>query len=218
MVVRVMDRLVPVSGMDGKRWDIYVVDAPQVPNAAVIPARSGGKVIVFSGLFSVARTEDAVAAVLGHEIAHNLARHEAERMSGHVGLNLFLVGSVFLLSWLGPLVLYATARPILRLVSGMPMSRAQESEADYIGLMMMAEACYDPRGALDFWHRMDAVSMAEPPEILSTHPSHRNRMVKIEEWLPEALKKREQSECVGTSHFADMLRRAFDQGYIIITS
>ena len=177
MVTRVMNKLIPVSGMSlssspQKNWEIYVVDAPDVANAMVIP---GGKVIVFSGLFNLligSRSNDsALAAVLGHEMAHNLARHEAERMSGNVGFNIFLVGSIFFLSWMVPIALFHFGKPVLKFVTGLPMSRAQEHEADYIGLMMMAEACYDPHEALGFWRRMDAYTMGEPPEIISTHPS-----------------------------------------------
>ncbi|KAJ2905512.1 uncharacterized protein MKZ38_005156 [Zalerion maritima] len=214
MTMRVMHKLIPVSGIpSSQRWDIFIVDAPHVPNAAVIP---GGKVIVFSGIFNFVKSDDALAAVLGHEIAHNLAGHVAERMSGNIGFNILLVGSLFVMSWAGPVALYFFGKPLMEFVVGMPMSRAQESEADYIGLMMMAEACYNPREARRFWERMDRVTKGEPPELLNTHPSHKNRITKIEKWMPQAIEKRENSQCTGTSHFADMLRRAFEQGYLII--
>ncbi|KAK7750870.1 metalloendopeptidase [Diatrype stigma] len=211
MVRRVMARLIPVSGAgEGTEWEVRVIDDPRTANAFVLP---GGKVFVFSGLFPLARNEDGLAAVLGHEIAHNLAEHVAERMSSSIGTDILLGSIILLTGGLAAIGTWALGNSALDLLFGRPMGRRQESEADYIGLMMMAEACYDPRQALGFWRRMERLhQQEEPPEWMSTHPS------KITEWLPQALEKMEESDCHGTSDFADMFRRALDTGTIITSS
>ncbi len=142
----------------------------ETANAFVLP---GGKVFVFSGILPLARNDSALAAVLGHEIAHNVADHVGERMSQAIGTNILLYSVVVLLGvfGLGPLLAHYAGSKALEIAFGNPMSRLQESEADYIGLMMMAQACYDPQEAAAFWARMEAASSGEPPEWLSTHPS-----------------------------------------------
>ncbi|RYO97608.1 hypothetical protein DL764_007282 [Monosporascus ibericus] len=215
LVKRVMARLIPVSGMEDAEWEVRVIDDPHTANAFVLP---GGKVFVFSGLIPIARNEDGLAAVLGHEIAHNLAEHVAERMSGSIGTNILLGSLVLLTGGLAIIGTWAIGNWILGLLFERPMGRRQESEADYIGLMMMAEACYDPREALQFWKRMERQKQLEPPEWMSTHPSNHNRIQKITEWMPQALEKMQESDCRGTSAFADMFRRALDRGVIITSS
>ena len=170
MVKRVMKRLIPVSGMEDQNWEVMVIDDPQTANAFVLP---GGKVFVYSGIMPLIRNESGLAAVLGHEIAHNLAEHIAERLSQSIGVNI-LLGSLLLLSVAIPGGLFVVqffGGGLLDVLFSRPMNRLQESEADYIGLMMMAEACYDPREAVDFWKRMDRQQQIQPPEWISTHPS-----------------------------------------------
>ncbi|RSL42524.1 hypothetical protein CEP53_012150, partial [Fusarium sp. AF-6] len=179
LVKRVMSRLIPVSGMADLNWEIFVIADSRTANAFVLP---GGKVFVHSGILNVCRNEDAVAAVLGHEIAHNTASHAAERLSAAWVGNL-TAGSLFFLAGALPgLALFGLWNVVggyylQDLLFYLPMGRRQESEADYIGLMMMAEACYDPREAVGFWQRMDSLSRMggqpgqEVPEMLSTHPS-----------------------------------------------
>lgn len=86
-------------------------------------------------------------------------------------------------------------RAAVQLAFELPNGRAQESEADYIGLMMMSQSCYDPQGAISFWSRMVKAEKNSPPEFFSTHPSSPHRVAKLNEWLPEAEQKRSQSEC-----------------------
>lgn len=139
----------------------------------------GGHLFVFSGMFRVCRNTDALAAVLGHEIAHNVASHSAERLSAAIVGNLTSGTLFFLAGALPGLALCAiwtmTGGWYLQdLLFNLPMGRKMESEADYIGLMMMAEACFDPREAVAFWQRMSQLQTQggfEVPEILSTHPS-----------------------------------------------
>ncbi|CAM1501105.1 Fc.00g102670.m01.CDS01 [Cosmosporella sp. VM-42] len=216
-VKRVMKRLIPVSGMTDLNWEIFVISDNRTANAFVLP---GGKVFVHSGILNVCRNEDALAAVLGHEIAHNTASHAAERLSAAWVGNL-TAGSLFFLAGALPglalfgLWSFVGGFYLQDLLFYLPMGRKQESEADYIGLMMMAEACYDPRAAVGFWQRMEAIQKSggqEVPEMLSTHPSNENRIARISEWLPKAMEKRQESDCMGTSAFADRFRTAMRRG------
>lgn len=192
MVRRVLDRLIPHSGLEGEEWEVHVIEDP-MKNAFVIP---GGKVFVFSGILDVCKGDDGLAAVLGHEIAHNVAHHAAERMS-----------SSYLLLAIGALASFAVGVDIgignflVDLAFLRPGSRAQEAEADYIGLLMMSESCYDPSAAMGLWARMEEEEKNAPPQFLSTHPSNHNRLEKIRGWLPEAEARRENSECGITAGF-----------------
>ena len=187
MVQRVLDRLIPHSGLEGENWEIHVIDDP-MKNAFVIP---GGKVFVFRGMLDVCQGDDGLAAVLGHEIAHNVAHHAAERLSQTVVL-LPLGILAFLATGADPTLLqWGTS-----LAFTLPGSRRQEEEADYIGLLMMAESCYDPRAALRLWATMEREEKGRaPPQYLSTHPSNRSRLEKIQSWLEQAEKKRSNSDC-----------------------
>lgn len=143
----------------------------------------------------------------------------AERLSQNIGMNI-LLGSLLLLSAAIPggfLAVNFLGGSLLDVLFGLPMGRAQESEADYIGLMMMAEACYDPREAVNFWRRMDRAQQVQPPEWLSTHPSNQSRIEKLSGFLPQALERREMSDCRGTAAFAEKFRRALSQGIILST-
>jgi predicted Zn-dependent protease len=133
-----------------------------------------------------------IAAVLGHEIAHNVAHHTAEKLSRYNILTFVAVAIAYSLG-IGDFI----TRAAVQLAFELPNGRAQESEADYIGLMMMSQSCYDPQGAVSFWSRMVKAEKHAPPEFFSTHPSSNNRVARLNEWLPEAEQKRSQSECGG---------------------
>ncbi|KAF9881998.1 mitochondrial metalloendopeptidase [Colletotrichum karsti] len=219
MVARVMKRLIPVSAMEGEEWELRVIDDPNTVNAFVLP---GGKVFVHSGLLRVTKNEDGLAAVLGHEIAHNLAGHVGERMSSQIGPNI-LLGTLMCMSFMYPpafLLVQYFGSGMMDVLFSLPMGRLQESEADYIGMMLMAEACFDPREAVALWQRMDwwakRGQAEEVPEFLSTHPSNEHRIEKCREWVPKALEKWEASDCKGTASFANMFRQALDQGSMIV--
>lgn len=171
-----MDRLVPVSGLEDLNWEVYVIADESQKNAFVIP---GGKVFVFSGILQLCgRGEDGLAAVLSHEISHTVAHHSAERMS-----QMFLVVGAL---WAVAVLLGGSdgglGRILMDLVYLRPSSRKQEAEADYIGLMMMASACYDPERAVGLWQAMEKAEEFSPPQFLSTHPAHRTRIQNITEW------------------------------------
>ncbi|GAB7354473.1 hypothetical protein MBLNU459_g4948t3 [Dothideomycetes sp. NU459] len=205
LVKKVLDRLIPHAGLpaDQTAWEVHVI-RDGMKNAFVIP---GGKVFVFSGILDVCQGEDGLAAVLGHEIAHNVAHHSAERMSSYAALLPIAIVATLALG-LGDIGNVFT-RMIVDLTFLRPGSRKQESEADYIGLMMMSEACYNPEAAIGLWSRMEQSEQGAPPQFLSTHPSSHNRMEKIREWLNEAEMKREQSGCGATAEYAQDFGKAF---------
>ena len=156
MVHRVLERLLPHSGLEHENWEVYVID-DQTKNAFVVP---GGKVFVFRGILDVCKGEDGLAAVLGHEIAHNVAHHAAEKMSRMV-----VILPVGIISWLLTGVDPGLVRFGVNLMLSLPNSRKQEEEADYIGLLMMAESCYDPSAAIGLWTRMEQAEQYSPPQL-----------------------------------------------------
>ncbi|KAK5201622.1 metalloendopeptidase [Cryomyces antarcticus] len=201
-VQRVLERLIPASGLSHDGWEVHVIEAPE-KNAFVIP---GGKVFVFSGILPICGTDDGLAAVLGHEIAHNVAHHAAERMSqAFVMLPLVIAAGLTIGApdW--------ASRMVVDLAFTMPGSRKQESEADYIGLMMMAQSCFDPAAAVALWARMEEAEKGAPPQFLSTHPSSHNRQEKIRQWLPEARERQALSECGGTAAQVGDFKQAYAQ-------
>lgn len=142
---------------------------------------SRGKVFVYTGILPICQDEDGLAAVLGHEIAHVIARHPAERMS----TSFLTFGTVFLVSLLFD-VSGQLSSMLVNLMWSLPNSRTQEAEADNIGLIMMSKACYNPEAAVRLWHRMQQQEKGAPPQFMSTHPSSYNREEAIRGWLERA--------------------------------
>ena len=183
-VTEVGERLARVANRPDFQWKFIVIDDPRQVNAFCLP---GGKVAVYTGILPVAQDQAGLAVVLGHEIAHALARHGAERMSQ--GMVAQSVGQALAIGLGGgaesAMILAAyglgTQYGVL-----LPYGRTQESEADHIGLLLMAQAGYDPREAVDFWERMERSGGGGAPEFLSTHPSHGTRVKQLREWIPEA--------------------------------
>ena len=170
------------------KWEFNLIDNPE-PNAFALP---GGKVAVYTGILKYTQNAAGLAAVMAHEIAHVLARHGSERMSQQLLVQLGEQGLATALGSSSPIASQAilTAFGIGTQVGVLlPFSRTQESEADHIGLILMAKAGYDPGEALQFWQRMEtAESGGKPPAFLSTHPADKQRIADIEKWLPEAMK------------------------------
>jgi len=196
LVHRVGRRIADAANKPDYHWEFAVIDEPKMVNAFCLP---GGKVAVFTGILPIAKNEAGLATVMGHEVAHALQRHGAERMSRSV---------LEQIAQLGTLAAAATGAIDPGVMQGiqsaygigfsLPFNRTQESEADYVGLQLMARAGYDPREALPFWERMSGCprkmigtlcfrSASSIPEFLSTHPSDVTRMNQIEAWLPNAL-------------------------------
>lgn len=196
-VQRVGTRIAHAVGdaLPGAEWE-FVLFEDDTPNAFALP---GGKVGVHTGLFEIAQTDDELAIVMGHEIAHVIARHGSERMSqtilmaaGGVALDVALrdKNSGERNAWLAAYGVGATVGVML------PYSRLNENEADEIGLRYAARAGYDPRAALDFWRRMkeESEGKTRPPEWMSTHPSDDTRIRKLEQFMPIALEEYQLSK------------------------
>ena len=180
-------RIAAVSGHPEWDWQFTLFDNSE-PNAFALP---GGKVGVYTGLFKVAQNDAQLAAVMGHEVGHAIARHGAERMSQGI---LAQLGGVAVGAATGsqPIVdLYSQAATLGVIL---PYSRGQESEADEIGLMLMAEAGYDPREAVKLWQNFAALGGERPAEFLSTHPSEGTRIQRLQELMPKALEIYQQHQ------------------------
>ncbi|MFO0774402.1 MAG: M48 family metallopeptidase [Nitrospiraceae bacterium] len=174
------------------QWEVSVIKDEQTLNAFALP---GGKIAVYTGIFPAAKNEAGLAAIMGHEVVHALARHGGERMSQNVVTQGLLTGAGAALS-IGGMNPAAAQATMGVLGAGaqygvlLPFSRKHESEADYIGLLLAADAGYDPREAVHVWERMGQLSGGgAPPEFMSTHPGHETRIAQMQKWMPEALSK-----------------------------
>jgi len=186
-VRRIGLRIAQVVGKDlpGAAWEFVVFDAPDTVNAFALP---GGKVGVYTGLLNLSGSDDEVAIVIGHEIAHVTARHGAERMSQ--GILVAAGGLVLDQQTQGRKNhdLLLAGYGLLSTGGMLAFSRSHESEADYIGIRYAARAGYDPRAAVTFWQKMEKQSSGgRLPVFLSTHPSHDRRIGDLQRWMPEVL-------------------------------
>lgn len=187
---RVGQRIAVVAPLPNARWEFVLFDKPDTPNAFCLP---GGKVGVFSGILPITKDDGGLATVIGHEVAHAVARHGAERMS-----------EAMLIQLGGQLLEQATigrseiSRVLMQQAYGigttlgvaLPHSRGQELEADRLGVLYMARAGYPPREALGFWKRFaeykDKKGGGKQVEFLSTHPLDEQRIRQIEGMIPQA--------------------------------
>jgi len=175
------------SQLAGYEWEFNLIESKEV-NAWCMP---GGKVAFYTGILPVCKDETGVAVVMGHEVAHAIAKHGNERMSqamlaqyGSVALDAALANNS------------AGTRQMAAMAFGLgaqfgallPFSRKQESEADHLGLVFMAMAGYDPQAAVPFWQRMAEGGGGKPPEFMSTHPSDDTRIANLKKLMPEAMK------------------------------
>jgi predicted Zn-dependent protease len=172
------------------QWEVTVIKDDKTANAFALP---GGKMAVYTGIFPMAKTEAGLAAVMGHEVVHALARHGAERMSQGQLTNTVLqvAGAAIGLSGGNPMLGQATMAALgagAQVGVLLPFSRKHESEADYVGILLAADAGYDPRESVALWERMGQASGGGgQSEFLSTHPSHDTRIEQLKEWMPEAM-------------------------------
>ena len=171
------------------QWEVTVIKADGTKNAWALP---GGKIAFYTGIFPEAKDENGLAAIMGHEVVHALARHGAERVSQHTAadLGMRIAGAALNMK---PLT-QTLAMQALGIGVLLPFSRDHESEADYIGLLLAADAGYDPREAVLLWKRMAESSKSSPPEFLSTHPAHETRIENLQKWMPEAMARYERAE------------------------
>ena len=170
----------------GFEWAFNVIDSEQV-NAFALP---GGYTAIYTGIIPVAENEDGLAAIMGHEVAHALAHHGAERMAQQ---NMQRIVGAGVAMGAGGMD-FGAQKAVMGVFGGisqygfaLPFSRKHESEADYIGLILMSRACYDPREAPKLWERMGQAGGANPPEFQSTHPSPQTRIDDFNGWMPDAI-------------------------------
>ena len=191
-IARASEAFMKDSGMEADiknyKWEFNLIEDDQVANAWCMP---GGKVAAYTGILPITHDESGLAVVLGHEIAHAIANHGNERMSeallvqlGGASLSLALSKEPALTNQVF-MAAYGLGANVGILL---PYSRVHESEADRIGLVLMAKAGYDPRVAVPFWQRMNEKGGARPPEFLSTHPAPETRIKQIQALIPEAMK------------------------------
>jgi predicted Zn-dependent protease len=176
------------SELDGFAWEYNLIDDPKMVNAWCMP---GGKVAFYTGIMPICKDETGVAVVMGHEVAHAIANHGRERMSQQMvaQYGLSTLGAVLGQNPTAGNDLLMQAIGAGAGVGMLKFSREHESEADRMGLIFMAMAGYDPNAAPAFWERMSGGSGGqEPPEFLSTHPSHSTRINDLKGWIPEAMK------------------------------
>jgi len=200
MVQRVATRIARASG-ENFHWEYVLLENPEV-NAWCMP---GGKIAVYTGIMPVLKTEGALAAVLGHEVAHATRRHGKQQYARAMNSNLLglVIGGAAIVG--GQLLCKTENCKLLTGLGGaaaglaitffsLKYSRADESEADQYGQLYMAKAGYEPSESIHLWERMAAASGGKaPPEILSTHPSDANRRSNLSAWLPGAERLYQQS-------------------------
>lgn len=175
--------------LEGYQWEFNLIKNDDMVNAWAMP---GGKIAFYTGILPICQDANGVAVVMAHEIAHAVARHGNERMSqglltqlGGVALQVALRDKQQQTQQLA-MAAYGVGSQVGVLL---PYSRTHESEADHMGIIFMAMAGYDPREAPELWKRMAARSGGgQPPEFLSTHPSHETRIENLNEWMDEAMK------------------------------
>ncbi len=190
MVKRVASRLAAATGQAGAdfQWAVSLIRDDQV-NAFCLP---GGKIVVYTGILPVAQNEAALATVLGHEMAHATSRHGSQRVFEQNLAQTAMMGVAGTLSDMS----YDQQRAVMGALGAgaqygvlMPFGRKQESEADEIGLTYMARAGYDPQESIRFWQRMESATGSQPPEFLSTHPSHGSRIQQLQALMPKAMEE-----------------------------
>ena len=172
-------------------WDYILVDNDKVKNAWCMP---GGKIAVYTGILKVTKNEDGLASVMGHEIAHAVAKHSIERQSQAVTINVGTqVADIFLggaINRTRNTIGNNTGLDILKLGIMNPFGRKQETEADYLGLIFSSLAGYDVRESVKLWERMSESNKGkEPPQFMSTHPSSQNRIKNLNKWISEVIIK-----------------------------
>lgn len=182
------------------QWEFNLVQDKQA-NAFCMP---GGKIVVYEGLLPYTQNESSLAIVLGHEIAHAVAKHSAEQITKqqNQGIGTAIIGTVLntaVGSGTGD-IFNSVASTGLSLLN-LKYSRSNETEADYMGLMFAAMAGYDPQAAVPFWQRMAANSQSSTLPFMSSHPSDASRIQKIQEWMPEAMKVYQANKVkIGRAH------------------
>ncbi len=176
----------PTSSFD---WEYILIDNKKVKNAWCMP---GGKIAVYTGILDVSKNTNGLATIMGHEIAHAVAKHSVERMSAAMAVNVTTqIADIFTggkISQTRNTVGRATGMDVLQLGLMNPFGRKQETEADYLGLIFSSLSGYNIKESIELWKRMkEAHKGKEPPQFLSTHPSSDNRIKNLENWIPQII-------------------------------
>lgn len=187
IVQRVASRLAAAVGRsaEGFDWQVSLIRSPQA-NAFCLP---GGKIAVYTGILEVAQDEAGLAAVMGHEMAHAVARHGSQRLLRTNLAQTVMMGAQFSftdMDWTQRRMVLAALGAGAQYGVLLPFSRGHETEADEMGLMYMARAGYDPSAAISFWERMQSQGTSGTPEFASTHPAHETRIQHLRDLLPKA--------------------------------
>lgn len=178
-------------------WNLTVIDNPNLSNAIAFPS---GDLIVFTGLLDFVKNDDELAIILAHEMSHAILQHAAEEISHSRLIDIFSIAMAgllwaFLPSDITALITQYIADKFLKFLLQLPYSRQLESEADEVGIMLAARACFDVRCSIPFWKRLSEESDYQLPEILSTHPASTKRADDLEKLMPEALALRMECNC-----------------------
>jgi len=192
MLQRIGQRISTVAPLPNAQWEFLLIDDPKTVNAFCLP---GGKVSVYTGILPIAKDEGGLATIVGHEIAHAVARHGAERMSH--GVIVQAGGAVINAAMQSRTEenrqAFLSAYGLVSQVGVLlPYSRKQEYEADHLGVVYMARAGYDPHAAVGLWERFAAYSKQHPsttPTFLRTHPVDEARIAQLQKLMPDALKE-----------------------------
>lgn len=194
LVRGVAQRLAAATGESAKTfdWQVALIRSEQA-NAFCLP---GGKIAVFTGILPFTKTEEGLAAVMGHEMAHAIARHGSQRLLRNSLTQTMMMGAQFSLGDMD----YSQRQAVMAALGAgaqfgviLPFSRDHETEADEMGLLYMARAGYDPRESIGFWERMSEAGGNQPPEFASTHPSHGTRIEGLRSSMPKAVAEFEKA-------------------------
>lgn len=193
-VTRVARRLAAATGSDSTnyQWAVSVIRSPMA-NAFCLP---GGKIAVYTGILALTKTDAGLAAVMGHEMAHATARHASQRLLQQDLFQTAMMGAAVSLGDMEP----QQRRAVLGALGAgaqfgviLPFSRDHEREADEMGILYMARAGYDPRESIRFWERMAQAGGDQPPQFMSTHPSHGSRIERLQKAMPRAVSEFEKA-------------------------
>jgi len=187
LVQRVARRLAGAAGNAGGDfdWQVSLIRSPQA-NAFCLP---GGKIAVYTGILPITRDEEGLAAVMGHEMAHAIARHGSQRLLRTSLAQTVMMGAQFSFSdmdWNQRRMIIAALGAGAQYGVLLPFSRDHETEADEMGVLIMARAGYDPTASIAFWERMAQAGGGQPPEFASTHPSNESRIRHLRQIMPRA--------------------------------
>lgn len=196
MVEEIGRRIAAVANQPDFQWEFKTLESDE-PNAFCLP---GGKVAIYTGIFKYAKNEAGLATVMGHEIGHAIARHGGQRMSEQMATSALMGAAGLGLSKMDNTkkgLIIAALGAVTTVGVTLPFSRAHETEADEIGLVLMSKAGYDPRESVNFWDRFSKAGGKAPMKFLSTHPASEDRKAHLQKMLPQVLSLYENSSKIG---------------------